>query len=148
MSTQENRAKDEAAIRELTDRLVKAVRAKDLNGVMTAYAPNMVAFDIVPPLQYVGAAEFKKPWQELFELYEGPLDYEVRDLSITVGDDVAFSHSLNRIGGTMKNGHKTGMWLRYTGCYRKMNGKWLIEHLQASVPADLATGKAMVDLKP
>ena len=34
------------------------------------------------------------------------IDYEIRDLSITAGDDVAFSHSLNRMRGTMKNDQK------------------------------------------
>jgi len=47
-------------------------------------------------------------------------DYEVRDLSITAGDDVAFSHSLNRIHGTMRNGPNTDLWLRSTMCFRKI----------------------------
>lgn len=148
MTSEEKRVNNEAAIRALLERLVKAVRAKDIDGVMSAYAPKLVAFDIVPPLQYVGAPSFMRPWREVFELYENPIDYELRDLAITAGDDVAFSHSLNRIAGTMKNGRKTDLWLRFTACYRKIDGKWLIVHLQASVPADLATGKAAVDLKP
>lgn len=89
-----------------------------------------------------------KRWQELFESYQDPINYEVRDLSITAGDDVAFSHSLNRISGTMKNGRKTNLWLRWTACYRKVNGKWLIVHEQVSVPVDMKNRKAMVDLKP
>jgi ketosteroid isomerase-like protein len=80
-----------------------------------------------------------KRWQELFESYQGPIDYEVSDLSITVGDDVAFSYSLNRIGGTVKNGQKTDRWLLWTACYRKTNGKWLIDHEHVSVPAAWAT---------
>ncbi len=145
---QEDRTTNEAAIRELIDGFVEAVRAKDINGVMSVYAPDLVAFDVVPPLQYVGAEAFRKVWQEVFETFQGPIPYEVRDLSITAGDDVAFSHSLNRNSGTMKNGRKTDLWLRWTACYRKTNGKWRIAHLQISVPVDLRTGKAMVDLKP
>ena len=76
------------------------------------------------------------------------IDYEVRDLSITAGDDIAFSHSLNRIHGTMTNGHNTNLWLRSTACFRKIDGRWLIVHLQASVPVDLANGKALLDLTP
>ncbi len=148
MTIEENRMNDETAIRELVNGLVRAIRAKDIDGVMSAYAPGIVAFDIVPPLQYVGAEAFRKPWQEVFEAYRDPIQYEVRDLSITAGDDVAFSHSLNRIGGTLKNGQKTDLWLRWTACYRKIDGKWSIVHLQASVPVDLGKGKAMLDLKP
>lgn len=143
-----SREKDESAIRELIDGLVGAVRAKDINRVMSAYAPDLVAFDIVPPLQYVGASTFMKPWQEVFERYQGPIHYEVRELAVTAGNDVAFSHSLNRMSGTMTSGSKTDLWLRCSACYRKTDGKWRIAHLQVSVPVDLANGKAVLDLKP
>jgi len=142
-----NRLNSEAPIRELVDGLVAAIRAKNIDGVMAAYAADLVAFDIVVPLEFVGAGAYKQPWQDVFERFQ-TLDYEVRDLTITAGDDVAFSHSLNRIRGTMTNGQKTDLWLRFTAGYRKLEGKWLIAHLQASVPADLATGKAALDLKP
>jgi uncharacterized protein (TIGR02246 family) len=148
VTIEENRTKNEAAIRELIDGFVKAIRAKDINGLMSVFAPDVVSFDLGPPLQHGGGDTFTKRWQQLFESYQNAIDYEVRDLSITAGDDVAFSHSLNRIGGTMKNGQQTDRWLRWTVCYRKTNGKWLIIHEQVSVPVDLGTGKAMLDLKP
>jgi uncharacterized protein (TIGR02246 family) len=147
MTIEDKRTKNEAAIRELIDGLVTAIRAKNIDGVMSSYATDLVAFDIVPPLQFVGARAYNKPWQDVFERYQ-KLDYEVRDLRITAGDDVAFSHSLNRIHGTMTNGQKTDLWLRSTACYCKIDGRWLIVHLQVSVPVDLATGKAVLDLKP
>jgi uncharacterized protein (TIGR02246 family) len=148
MATEEIRANGEAAIRELIDGFVKAIHAKDIDGVMSVFAPEVISFDLGPPLQHGGGEAFKKRWQELFESFRGPIDYEVRDLAITAGNDVAFSHSLNRISGTMKNGRKTDRWLRWTACYRKTNGKWLIIHEQVSVPVDVPNGKAMLDLKP
>ena len=143
----EGRAQSEAAIRELIDRYVKAVNAKDIGGVMSVYAPDMIAFDVVPPLQYVGAEAFSKPWKEVFERYR-VIQYEVRHLSIIAGDDVAFSHSLNRNNGVLHNGQKLDFWLRWTACYRKTDEDWRIAHLQISVPVDLAHGKAVLDLKP
>src|SRR5262245_46510873 len=59
-----------------------------------------------PTLQHGGATLVNR-WQELFESYRSTVDYELHDLSITSSDDVAFSHSLNRISGTMKSGRKT-----------------------------------------
>jgi hypothetical protein len=38
--------------------------------------------------------------------------------------------------------------VRPLACFHKIDGRWLIVHLQASVPVDLASGKAVVDLKP
>src|SRR5262249_22126094 len=37
---------------------------------------------------------------DAFAMYERPLGYEIRDLTITLRDDVAFGHSLNPISGT------------------------------------------------
>jgi uncharacterized protein (TIGR02246 family) len=147
MTSDDHRTKNEAAIRGVIDDLVIAIRSKDLHAVMASYAPDLVAFDIVPPLQFVGAGAFEKPWRDVFARFE-TIDYEVRDLRITAGDDVAFSHSLNRIHGTMANGQDTDLWLRSTACFRVIDGRWRIVHLQASIPVDLASGKAAVNLKP
>ncbi len=71
------------------------------------------------------------------------------DSTITVGDDVAFSHSLNRIYGKRTNGEQTDVWVRVTAYRRKINGKWLIMHERVSVPFYMdGSYKAAVDLKP
>jgi ketosteroid isomerase-like protein len=148
MSVEEHKQNDEAEIKRVLEGGVEAVRARDIDGVLSIYAPELVAFDIVPPLRYVGADAYRKPWEEVYSSFQGPIGYEIHDLSITVGDDVAFTHSLNRISGTMNTGHKTDLWVRCTACLRKINGKWLIVHTQVSVPVDLEQGKAMLSLKP
>jgi hypothetical protein len=66
-----------------------------------------------------------------------------------VGDDVAFSHSLNRIYGKRTNGEETDVWVRVTACFRRSNGKWLIAHEHISVPLYMdGSNRAAVDLKP
>jgi len=148
MTAEERKTSDEAAIRDLIGGFLRAIRAKDIPGVMAVFAPDVVSFDLGPPLQHGGGETFVQRWQELFERYQDPIDYQIRDLCVTAGDDVAFSHSLNRTSGTMKNGQKTDRWLRWTACYRKANGKWLIVHEHVSVPVDLGYDKAMLDLEP
>jgi ketosteroid isomerase-like protein len=148
MTIEENKKNDEAAIKRVIEGGVAAIRAKDLDGVMSMYAPGIVSFDIVPPLQYVGTDAYRKQWKEVFSTFPGPINYEIVDLSITVGGDVAFAHSFNRLSATLPNGQKIGNWLRWTACFQKINGKWLIAHMQASVPVDLEHGKAVLDLKP
>jgi uncharacterized protein (TIGR02246 family) len=143
-------ANDEAEIRQLLDRWGKAFRAKDLNGVMSVYATGnaLVAYDIVPPLQCVGAEAYRKNYEEFFAQYNGPLDYEIRDLKIIAGDGVAFLHCVERLSGTLKSGQKSEVWIRATSGLRKINGKWLIVHDHISAPVDFETGKAVLDLKP
>jgi uncharacterized protein (TIGR02246 family) len=146
MATQH--AIDEADIRQRINKVVEAIRAMDLEGVKSIYAPDIVSFDIVPPLQHVGAEAKWKNWVDVFTVYQRPLDYEIRDLTITVGDDVAFGHSLNRISGTLKNGNRSDYWVRWTACFRKIDGNWLIAHDQVSVPLDVESGRALLNLEP
>jgi uncharacterized protein (TIGR02246 family) len=146
MATQ--RAIDEADIRRRIDNGVKAIRAMDLEEVMALYAPEIVSLDIVPPLRHVGAEAKRKNWVDVFATYQPPLGYEIRDLTIILGDDVAFCHSLNRVSGTLRNGHRSDFWVRWTACFRKIDGTWLIAHDQVSVPVDLQSGRALLDLEP
>jgi uncharacterized protein (TIGR02246 family) len=148
MTVEENKKSDEAAIQGLLDDCIRSLHDKNIEGLMSIYAQEVVSFDIVPPLRYVGADAFRKVWEEVFSVYQGPINYEIHDLNITVGDDVAFTYSLNRISGTMITEQKTDLWLRWTACFRKIGGKWLIVHHQNSVPVDLEHGKAVLDLKP
>ena len=148
MGTGENKRNDEAEIKRLLEGGVEELHARDIDGIMSIYAGELVAFDIVPPLRYVGAGTYRKPWEEVFSSFQGPIGYEIHDLNITVGDDVAFTHSLNQISGTLNTGQKTDLWVRSTACLRKIDGKWLIVHLHVSVPVDLASGKAVPGLKP
>jgi ketosteroid isomerase-like protein len=143
-----NQATGETSIRESIDRFAKAFRMKDVDGCMSVFAPEIVSFDILPPLQAVGADAFVKHWHEFFESYRGEIHVEFPDIRISAGGDVAFSYCLHRIAGTLKNGHKTDFWLRWTACWRKTSGEWLIVHEHVSVPADLGSGAALMDLKP
>jgi len=138
----------EAAIRTLIEEWAKAVRAKDIDKVMAYYAPDVVVFDLLPPLQFVGAAHYRQNWAEWFASWQGLIGYEMRDLTITAGDEVAFSRSLNHITGTRTDGEKNDVWVRATVCFRKIAGQWKVTHEHLSVPYDMETFKASVDLKP
>ena len=81
-------------------------------------------------------------------MFQRPLDYEIRDLTIMVGDDVAFAYSLNRISGTTKDGRRNDAWVRFTACFRKFDSNWLIVHDHVSVPVDPPSGKALMNLAP
>jgi uncharacterized protein (TIGR02246 family) len=138
----------EALIRQRVEDAVKALRAKDVEGVMSLYAADLVSFDITPPLRYVGADNKRRAWQEAFATFSGPFDYEVRDLNVTTQGDLAFVHSLNHVTATLAGGRAVDMWLRWTACFRRIDDVWLVVHDHVSVPADLADGRAVVNLTP
>jgi len=149
MTTEESKTSNKVQIMETINNWVKAIRARDVNAVMSHYAPDILLFDLAPPLQYVGGEEYRKNWNEWFATWQGQIGYEIQDLSITAGDDVAFRHSLNRISGTRTNGEEVDVWVRATVCYRKSNGTWLITHEHVSVPFYMdGSNRAALDLKP
>ena len=140
-----------AEVHEVLDRWAKAFRAKDIDGIMAVYAAGdgVVAYDIVPPLQYRGKDAYRKNYVEFLDQYTGPIELELRDPHVVAGNDVAFIYSLERVSGTLKsNGQHSDLWIRASSGLRKIDGKWLIVHDHISDPADLATGKAVLDLKP
>jgi uncharacterized protein (TIGR02246 family) len=143
-------AADEAAIRRLIERSVAAIRARDLETLRACFTPDVVSFDVGPALESVGVAAKMQNWVLAFTVFQAPIGYEYRDLAITVGDDVAFAHSFNRLSGALKNGgaSRTGPWVRYTGAYRKINGAWLIAHDHVSTPINVVTGQALMTLEP
>ncbi|MGH2454733.1 MAG: YybH family protein [Candidatus Limnocylindria bacterium] len=108
----------------------------------------MVSFDLVPPLQYVGTDAYRRPWKETFAAFEGPIDYEVRDLEIKAGEGIAFSHSFNRMAGRTVHGEQTELWVRWTAGWERASNGWLVTHEQVSVPIDLETCHAVLDLTP
>jgi uncharacterized protein (TIGR02246 family) len=135
-------------IRALIEDFTHAVRRKDLEKIMSWYAPDVTAFDIMPPLQGRGTATHRKNWEMWFQATEGPIGYEVRDLNIVAADDVAFCHMLTRATSTMKqDGKVMDMRLRGTIGLRKIDGKWLVTHEHVSVPIEMESGKGVFDLE-
>jgi len=149
MTPKNSMASDEAQIRERIDQWAKALRAKDVDGLMSHYAPDILVFDLAPPLQYEGAVAYRKNWADWFPSFQGPVGYEIRYLNITTGDDVAFCHSLNRISGLRTSGEQTDVWVRATVGFRRIDGKWMVTHEHVSVPFYMdGSDKAALDLKP
>jgi uncharacterized protein (TIGR02246 family) len=148
MSAVTSKPTAEAEIRDLINSRVESVHAKDVDRLMSDHAPDILLFDVLIPLQYSGVEEARKRTEEWFSWYGGPIGYEVRDLDITAGADVAFCSFFYHVTGTMTNGTEVNMWVRTTLCCRKIDGKWLVTHEHNSVPFDAETGKAGLDLKP
>ncbi len=146
MST--SKSNDEGQIRQLLDNFAAKFRAKDLDGIMSIYAPGIVSYDAIAQLQFKGADAYRKHWETCLSFCQGPITFEMRDLTVTVGDGVAFAYSLNRCGGTDENGEEKASWMRGTICLEKIDGAWKVVHEHYSAPFDMESGKAMFDLVP
>jgi len=139
---------NEAQIQQLLDKIAMALRDKDLDALKAAYTTDVLSLAVEPPLQHLGIAAKTQNWANVFTFFE-TVSYEIRDLHLTVGDDVAFGYAFARLSGTLKNGTSAaGMWVRVTYGLQKIDGSWLIAHDQVSVPLDIVSGKGVIDLEP
>ena len=98
---------------------------------------DIVYFDIVPPLQYVGSAALRERFSHWFDGFEGSIGQDVHDLTIVMSGDVAVASMLIRASGTRKDGHEVGFWVRATSSFQRSDNGWLITHEHVSLPVDL-----------
>jgi ketosteroid isomerase-like protein len=139
---------DELALRAQIDAIINAVRGKDVDALLSCCAPEIATFDLVPPLKHEGAEAIRELWQRMLASFVPPLNYDVYDLELMVGSDVAFTRSLNRFGGTTSEGQRVTRWLCSTLGFRKVHGRWKLVHQHFSVPLDIVSGQALFELAP
>ena len=139
---------EEQRIRELVADWLKAVHARDVDAVMKDYAPDFIGYDLFAPTKVTGAADYRKNYQMWFDHCSGPPTYEIRELDVTAGEDVAFCRSLNRMATPKDGGGTEECWLRVTVCFKKIAGSWKVVHEHVSVPLDMETQKGVFDFRP
>ena len=135
-------------LKALFDDQTEAIRARDVDRLMSLYAPDILYFDVVPPLRYSGTAALRRRFQQWFDAYKDSLKVESRDFEISASGDIAVAHWLSRVSGTLKNGHEAGFWVRVTSCCQRSNDRWLVTHEHISLPVDVMSGKAVTGLVP
>jgi uncharacterized protein (TIGR02246 family) len=138
----------ESDIAALLERRSEAMRNKDIDQLMSVFAPDVVYFDLVPPLQYVGSDALRERFVHWFGGWSSPIGMEMSDLIVLASGDVAAASMLLRASGIRTGGHEVGYWVRTTNSCRRTDRGWLIAHEHVSLPVDLQTGKGVMDLVP
>ena len=60
---------DKKQIEDLEQRFATAFGSKDINTIMSGYAPGkgLFVFDVTPPREYVGWDAYKRDWESFFD---------------------------------------------------------------------------------
>lgn len=135
MNMSNNKTAAEAQIRELIEAWAKSVRARDIDGIIAHHAHDILLFDVPPPVRLCGIDEYRKSWEHFFPWFGDSGIFEVSELNITAGDDVAFCHGLIRCRGTEASGDKGEFVVRLTVCFSKIHHQWTIMHEHHSEPS-------------
>ena len=138
----------ESALRAIVDERIAGVASKDPQLLAARQHPDVVLFNVLPPLRTQGTAANGDATRAWLDAYASDIGYDVTDLNVTVSGDVGFCSFLYHVTGTLKAGGDVDMWVRATlGC-RRVDGRWLIVHDHESVPIDPTTGQALTNLTP
>ncbi len=122
-------------------RHVKAWEQKDLAGLRSIYAEQVVIFNTVPPPRFSDFKTFENTLQQYFgKLAE--LAFFTSNIQIEVKDDVAWITSQYLLAH-QSNGKLSRENGRWTEIYQKDDGTWRLTHLHSSpdpVRSSMAAG--------
>jgi len=136
LTSMKSTTSDESDIRRLIEAWAAAVRAKNLAGILADHSPDIVMFDVPPPFQSGGIEAYRKTWDVFFNWFQDSGVFNIEEMNITTGQDVAFVTALMRCAGTEPTGERTELPFRLTVDLKKINGRWTVMHEHHSVPAE------------
>ena len=128
---------EETRIKALLEIWADAVRRHDVPAILAHHEPDMVMFDVPPPLQCKGIEAYERTWDLFFRYHKPGATFDIQELAVTAGQDVAFAVVIMRCGpnSSRNPADKEGFLFRLTVGLRKVDGDWRIAHEHHSVPA-------------
>jgi ketosteroid isomerase-like protein len=115
---------DAAQIRTMIDDWARAVRAQDLTGAVAHHSDDMLMFDVPLPVQLRGIDAYRDSWVLFFGTETKPIVFDLSEMQVTAGSDVAFAHGLVRC----QDEDERYLAIRLTVCLRKVAGQWTVTH--------------------
>ena len=121
-------------IRDLIERWAAAVHAGDLATVLDGHDTDIVMFDVPPPYQGVrGIDAYRDTWPPFFEWQAQGALFDIVELEVVEGADVAFAYALLKCGKPDEIGEQR---LRLTIGLRRADGRWMVVHEHHSFSDD------------
>ena len=128
---------DEQQIRKLIEDWAAAVHRGDLETVLADHAPDIVMFDVPPPQEGVrGIDAYRETWPPFFEWQARGASFEIVELDVTAGDEVAYAQALLRCGSQEELAANPDTRLRLTLGLRREDGRWIVAHEHHSFPLE------------
>jgi uncharacterized protein (TIGR02246 family) len=126
---------DDTEIRDVITGWVAAIRDCDQDGVLVDHDRDIVMFDVPPPFRGVrGIDEYRASWPPFFEYIRQGAQFEIEELDVTAGEDVAFAWGLLRCGKPEEFETNPENRLRITVGLRRVDGRWRVTHEHHSFP--------------
>ena len=116
-------------IRSLIHHWADAVHRGDMDAVLADHAEDIVMFDVPPPHRGVrGVEEYRAAWPGFFGWQRSGAVFEIAELDVTAGEEVAFAYALLRCGMPTEQQPIVEPRLRLTLGLRREDGRWIVAH--------------------
>ena len=109
-----------------------AANRKDV--IQKNHAPDLVIFDVLPPMKYESAESYRRSWDDWQPETQSEGQFDLENLTVTAGSNIAFAHCFIRCGGAMPDGRLFKDLVRATFCLKKLEGSWTVMHQHISKP--------------
>jgi ketosteroid isomerase-like protein len=127
--------KAQAEVRRVVTEWAEAVRSRDRAGILRHHSSDIVMFDVPPPLQSKGIEAYDRTWDLFFSWSHDPVVFDILEMSITAGEEVAVVAAVMRCSGRETSGADIELQFRLTVGLRKSAGQWIVIHEHHSIPA-------------
>ena len=129
---------NESPIEQLIRAWATAVQEQDWDGILAWHHKDIVMYDVPPPFQSSGIEAYRRTWEEFLPALEkGARSFQLIDLHITAGEDVAFAYSpMKCVYHDGRQQRDVELDFRLTIGLKKIDGQWWIMHEHHSVPAE------------
>lgn len=124
----------DSEVRTVLEAWAAATRQGRRDEILKHHSAGLVIFDVLPPMKYESAESYRRSWDEWQPETQGDAAFDLEDLRITAGRDVAFAHCFIRCGGSLPDGRRFEDLVRATFGLRKVDGSWVVEHQHVSKP--------------
>ncbi|MFF8746978.1 YybH family protein [Streptomyces californicus] len=126
---------DTEQIRALIEDWAEAVYRGRIDAVVADHAEDIVMFDVPPPYRGVrGIDAYRQAWPPFFAWQAQGAVFDIEEMEVTAGEDIAFAHALVRCGTEDELAARPGFRLRLTLGLRKEAGRWVVAHEHHSFP--------------
>jgi uncharacterized protein (TIGR02246 family) len=116
-------------IEQLVRRWAEAVHTGDSGTVLADHGDDIVMFDVPPPHDGVrGLAAYEETWPPFFAWQATGASFEIVELDVTEGEDVAYAWALRKCGTPEELADVPERRLRLTLGLVKRDGRWVVTH--------------------
>lgn len=131
-----DRFNGEESVRDIHEGWFADTEAKNLDGIISHIAADVVSYEHEAPLEYIGVDKVREMCRSGLEQTTGQVTWTVPELSVVARDDLAVAWGLNRMTAQMPDGTLAEEWSRGTRVFRRENGEWTMVHQHVSYPRE------------